>query len=117
MKKADEDLNGEQKAVPKFERKHSLMHNSKGRTNLNSSSPIHSVCTITITTQEGSNAAQEWNHKRHDSRESSTKKKNTSRKNRWAHTRKKREGTSEAIANKLDSLCPTPEALVNIELR
>ena len=75
------------------------------------------MCTIAIPTQEGSNAAREWNDKRQDSRESSTKRKNKSRKNIRAHTRKKRGGTSKATAEKLDSPGPTPEALVCIKLR
>ena len=103
--------------MPKFELKHSLMHNGKGNKKSYSSSHIHSVCTNFITTQEGSNVAREWNNKREDSHESSTKKKNKSRKDRRAHTRKKHGGTSDATDDNLDSPCPAPEALVSIKLR
>ena len=65
--KVDEELNGKRDPVPKFELKHSLMHSGKGKTNQYSSGPIHSVCTIVITTQEGGKAAQEWNDKRQES--------------------------------------------------
>ena len=75
------------------------------------------MCTIAITTQEGRNAACEWNDKRQDSRESNAKKKNKSRKDRRAHTRKKHGGTSDATDDNLDSPCPAPEALVSIKLR
>ena len=75
------------------------------------------MCTIVITTQEGSNAPREWNNKRQDSRESSTKKKNKSRKDRRAYTYKKRGGTGEAMVDKLDSACPTLEVLVSVKIR
>ena len=52
------------------------MHNGKGKPISNLSEPIHSVCTIAITTQEGSNAAWEWIEMRQYSRESSARKKN-----------------------------------------
>ena len=80
IEKADEELNGKREPVPTFGLKHSLMHNGKGKPN--SYSSIHSVCTIAITTQEGSNTDREWKDKRQDSRELSTKKRNKSRKNR-----------------------------------
>ena len=49
-----------QKAVPKIELQNSLMYNGK------LSDPIHRVCTIAITTQEGSNAIRKWKEKRQD---------------------------------------------------
>ena len=70
----------EQNAVPRFKMQNSLIHNGKGKTISNSSNPIHSMWTTAMTTQEGNNASREWNEKRQDSRESSAKKKNKSRK-------------------------------------
>ena len=90
----------EQKVVPKFKLQNSLMHNVKGKTISNSYDPIHSVCTIAIMTQEGSNPAREWNEKRKDSRESSAKKKNQSRKERRARTREKHEGPATRCPKK-----------------
>ena len=59
IEKADKNLNGKRDLVPKFELNHSLIHNGKGKTNQYSSGPIHCVCTIAITTQEGVDAARE----------------------------------------------------------
>ena len=117
IEEADEELDGRRDPVSKFELNRSLMHSGKGKTNQYASSPIHSVCTTAITTQEGSNAAREWNDKRQETRDSSTKKQNKSRKNRQVHARKKRNGTSKAVADILDSPGPMPEALVGVKLR
>ena len=78
IEKSDEELNGKRELVPKFEVTHSLTHNCKGKPNSNSSSHIHSVCTIAITTQDGSNAAREWKDKGQESREATTKKRKKS---------------------------------------
>ena len=59
MKKKFEKCACKQKATPKFGLQNSLMHNGKGKTISNLSDPIHSGCNLAITTQEGSNAAQE----------------------------------------------------------
>ena len=93
------------------------MHNSKGKTVSNVSQPIHSVCNIAITTQDGSNAARELEEKRRDSRESSAKKKSKSRKERRAHAHEKHGGTDKARAEKVEPPCPTPEVLTGVQLR
>ena len=105
--------------MPKFKLCKSLMHNGKGKPISNSSEPIHSVCTSAITTQEGSNAAQEWSEKRQDSCESSERKKNKSRKDRRARarTQEKHGENSNAKPRKIASPCPTPEALTSVQLR
>ena len=80
FEKADEEENGVRKPAVKFNLKDSLPQNIKGKQSPNLSSPIHSVCTIIITTKERSNAAREWSDKKKDSRESSTNNNNKSRK-------------------------------------
>ena len=82
IEKADEEMNGRREPVPKFELTHSLRHNCNVRPNSNSSSHIHSVCTITTTTQEGSNTARELKDKGKESCEGTTKKRNKIRKNK-----------------------------------
>ena len=76
------------------------------------------MCTIAITTKEGSNAAREWSAKTNESREAITKKKkNMRRRAQRVNTQKKRDKSEEAMPTEEGSPCPTPEALGSIKLR
>ena len=79
FEKTDEMENGTKKEVGKFEVTDELPQHIKGKQNQNLSSPIHNVCTIAITTKEGSNAARDWIAKTDQSREAIAKKKKNMR--------------------------------------
>ena len=57
----DDNVDASKKqAVVKFKQQSSLMFDGKGRNNPNVSEPIHSMCKIVITTEEGSKVTPEW---------------------------------------------------------